>query len=221
MSVKGFDISSNNGSNLDFHKAYKAGYRFVYIKVTEGTNYVNPYAAKHAREAKAAGLLVGAYCFVSPRSGRTGVQEADYFIKHARNAGLLAKGCLRPVADIEITALPKGKPSRVYHYAFVTRVAMHLKRGSFNSFDGKPFIYTASWFWDGILGARNAHGCPLWLAAYTSSWHKYVPRAFKGASIHQYTDHENVAGVGKADADRYLGKNVKALAHNHTLKHAI
>lgn len=223
MSVKGFDISSNNGEHIDFKAAKRAGYDFVYIKVSQGTSYVNPYAAKHAQEARDAGLLVGAYCFVSPSSSRTGAQEADYFIANARKAGLLKKGDLRPVADIEITALPKGKPSRKYHYDFVKRVDRHLGFGSFGSFDGKVFIYTGSWFWDGVLGAKNAHGSPLWLAAYSKFYKRFIPQGFtKGVSIHQYTDKGRVPGVaGDVDLDTYLGKSLLALKNRHALRRSV
>lgn len=221
MSVLGVDISSNNGRNVDFRRLYKDGVRFVYIKVTEGTNYVNPYAAVHAKEAQDAGLLVGAYCFVSPKSGRTGRQEADYFVEKARAAGLLKKGCLRPCADIEISALPKGKPSRQYHYAFVERLIAKIPAGSFGAFDRRPLIYTGSWFWDGVLGAHNAHKCPLWLAAYSTAWKRFVPKAFKkGVSIHQFTDKLRVGG-GSFDGDHYLGKSTATLRRHHTLKHSI
>lgn len=212
MSVLGFDISSNNGQNLDFHAARKAGFRFVFIKVSEGTHYVNPYAKEHTQKAKDAGLLVGAYAFVSPQSDRTGREEADFFLKHAHECGLLEAGCLRPVADIEVTKLPKGQPSRKYHYDFVQRII--------NTIGTKPFIYTGSWFWDGVLGAKNAHRCPLWLASYTKDFKRYIPKGFHRVNIHQFTDKQSVAGVGpKVDGDRYLGKDVDMLRRHHTLKH--
>ena len=39
--VQGFDIS-NYQSNVDFTGAYNAGLRFVMIKATESTNYIDP-----------------------------------------------------------------------------------------------------------------------------------------------------------------------------------
>lgn len=223
MSVKGIDISSNNGRYINFAKIRLEGYRFVLIKATEGVHYQNPYASQHTREAKAAGLIPGAYGFTSPKSTNSGQAEADYFVEYSRHCGLLEKHCLRPCADIEATKLGKGRPSRRYDYGFIERVSRHLGPGTFNAFDGKPFIYTGSWFWDGILGARNAHGCPLWLAAYTSSWKNLIPKAFiKGVSIHQYTDKGKIPGVnGYYDLDRYLGKNVNVLEHLHTLRKSI
>ncbi len=223
MSVKGIDISANNGRNIDFVAVYASGVRFVFIKMTEGT-YVNPYAVDHARAARAAGLLVGGYCFVHPLAGRTGGAEVGLFLDTLRAAGLHKKGSLRPTADIEIAGdLPAGKPARRYHYEFLERLARHIPAGSFGSFDRRPFVYTGSWFWDGVLGALNGHRCPLWLAAYTTGWRRFVPRAFrKGASIHQYSAKGRVPGVsGDCDLNTYFGRNVQVLRRRHVLRHDI
>lgn len=206
----GIDISANNGQHIDFRKVRASGKRFVFIKVSEGT-YVNPYAKEHARAARDAGLLVGAYCFVSPRHGRTGAQEAEMFLRHARAAGLLKKGCLRPAADVEVTNLPHGIESRRYHYAFIERLIKEL--------DGnKPFIYTAKWFWDGYLGAKNSHRCPLWLASYTSKWRSLIPTGWTRVAVHQYTDKGAVPGIsGHVDLNTYFG-DVAKLKRDHALR---
>lgn len=211
MAVRGIDVSANNG-HIDWGRVAKSGVRFAYIKVSEG-DYLNPQAAADAHNAKAAGLLVGAYCFVSPKAGRTGGQEADLFLARALKAGLLSKGCLRPVADIEVTRLPVGRPSRRYDYQFLARIIKVT--------GVKPFVYTGSWFWDGVLGARNSHGCPLWLAAYTTTWKRYIPQGFKrGVSIHQWTDKGTVPGIaGHVDLDTYLGRDVRTFKRRHCLKH--
>jgi len=210
MSVRGLDLSSNNGSHIDFHQIRKAGFRFVIIKVTEGTNYVNPYAKRHATEAKAAGLIVGAYAFLKPSGTHTPEAEAAYFLHHAYECGLLQRGCLRPTVDVEVTSLPKGKPSRRYVYRVIEYIIRKI--------NCKPFVYTGSWFWDGVLGAKNTHKCPLWLAAYTSAWRKLIPKSWGGVSIHQETDRGSAHGVsGRVDVDRYLGRDVAMLRRHHVL----
>lgn len=211
--TKGFDISSNNGplSPQFFRAAFKNGYRFVFIKVTEGTNYVNRYAKDHAKWARDAGLLVGGYDFVSPKSGRTPVEEADFFVKNARDAGLLKKGDLRPAADVEVTSLLAVRASRRYHYRFVERLLNHHKIV-------RPFIYTAKWFWDGVLQARNTHKCPLWLASYTSKWRSLIPTGWSKVTILQSTDKGTVVpGYGNFDIDTYFG-SLHDLKRYHTLK---
>lgn len=208
--VKGIDISANNGEYIDFHKVYKAGYRFVFIKVSEGT-YTNPYAHKHAVAARDAGLLVGGYGFISPIPGRTGAQEAENFIRKARAATLLKKGSIRPACDVEVTKLPAGKPSRRYHYDFISRIIKEL--------DGnKPFIYTAKWFWDGVLGAKNSYRCPLWLASYTPKWRTLIPTGWARVTIHQYTDQGVVPGIaGKVDLNTYFG-TLAQFKRDHVLR---
>lgn len=204
MSVKGIDISSNNGPSIDFKKVHASGVRFVFVKVSEGANYVNPYAERHVHNARAAGLIVGGYHFVHQATGTYASTEAAHFVHNARELGLLKKGSLRPAIDSEIGT------SRQYHY----RVIEH----TITDTNLHPFIYTGSWFWTGVLKARNPHKCPLWLAAYTSSWKKYIPVGWTGASIHQWTDKGKVPGIGtKVDLDTYLS-DLAHLRKNHVLK---
>lgn len=206
----GIDISSNNGSNIDFKKVRASGVEFVFVKVSQGTSYVNPNAERHIREAKAAGLIVGGYHFIDPQPGRKPVLEADHFLRHARGFGVLNKGCLRPAMDSEISGLTAGRPSRRYHYKVIERVI--------DKTTTRPFIYTAQWFWTGVLGALNAHECPLWLASYSSGWRKLIPNPWKGVSIHQYTDKGRVPGVSTfCDLNAYLA-NTKHLHNTHVLK---
>ena len=56
--------------------------------MTEGTWYVNPYAAGQIRNAKAAGLKVSAYHYSMYVSAATAQDEARYFAQAAANSGL-------------------------------------------------------------------------------------------------------------------------------------
>lgn len=61
--VKGIDISSHNGSHIDF-KAVKADtVEFVYIKASEGENFRDSLFYRNYTGAVEAGLKVGAYHF--------------------------------------------------------------------------------------------------------------------------------------------------------------
>lgn len=209
-SVKGIDVSSNNGRSINFTKVHDSGVKFVFVKVSEGTTYVNPYAARHVHDARAAGLIVGGYHFVHPASGVDPHTEADHFLANARKLGLLKAGSLRPAIDSETSVLKPGYASRRYHYGVIDRVISEA--------NVHPFIYTGQWFWTGVLGARNSHKCPLWLAAYTSGWRKLIPYPWKGVSIHQYTDKGRVPGISTpCDLDLYLADEAH-LHNNHVLK---
>ena len=82
--INGIDVSSHdhtNGRAPDWRARRAAGDEFAYIKVTEGTEYVNPYFAKDYEEAKQAGLYVGAYHFARPDL-RKPAEEARFFARH-------------------------------------------------------------------------------------------------------------------------------------------
>ncbi len=62
--ILGVDVSTwqhPDGAAIDWEKVYKVGVRFVLVKATQGTSYVNPWFHRDVDDARAAGLLVGAY----------------------------------------------------------------------------------------------------------------------------------------------------------------
>jgi len=98
------DISSNNhdGTTFDWQKAYKAGFRYVYVKATQGTTYTNPFFQSDCAEALLAGFKVGAYHYYTPAI--TVERQAKYFnAVRATVHGLT----LRPALDYEA-----GTPSK-------------------------------------------------------------------------------------------------------------
>jgi hypothetical protein len=99
------DISSNNhtGTPFDWNAAFAAGYRYVYIKATQGDSYTNPYFASDCADALMAGFQVGAYHFYT-----TSVpipSQAQYFNQVRSSVRGLT---LRPAFDYE-----SGTPSQV------------------------------------------------------------------------------------------------------------
>ena len=99
--VKGIDISSNQGANFDLRREYAAGIRFVYIKATEGSSYVSSTFSKQNTGAIAAGILHGAYHFANP-AGASGAAQARYFLSHG--GGWKADGHTLPgVLDMSST----------------------------------------------------------------------------------------------------------------------
>jgi GH25 family lysozyme M1 (1,4-beta-N-acetylmuramidase) len=62
--AKGIDVSSwqhPNGRAIDWEEVYADGWIFALVKVTQGAGYTNPWGKKDISDARAAGLLVGAY----------------------------------------------------------------------------------------------------------------------------------------------------------------
>jgi GH25 family lysozyme M1 (1,4-beta-N-acetylmuramidase) len=99
--ARGVDVSSfqhPGGARIDWRSVARAGYRFAFIKSTEGTYYVNPYFKTDVAQAEAAGLLVAAYHFANPASSG-GAAQASYAL---RQGAYRADGqMLRMILDIE------------------------------------------------------------------------------------------------------------------------
>ena len=95
--LEGIDVSHWQ-SAIDWSKVAAAGKKFVFMKATESTNFLDPNYASYRAGAKAAGLKVGAYHFAQPTTtAGEAVAEADWFINQAAPR----TGELRPVLDLE------------------------------------------------------------------------------------------------------------------------
>lgn len=73
------DISSWNNAN---YKQAIDSADGVIIKVSEGSNYVNPYLNTYYQYAKSKGKLIGLYHYARPERC-SAVDEASWFVKHA------------------------------------------------------------------------------------------------------------------------------------------
>ncbi len=91
--VRGIDVSRYQGG-IDWAMLAE-GQDFAYIKATEGSGYADDKFAYNFKEAKAAGLRVGAYHFFSFDS--SGETQADNFIENVGDGA----GMLPPVIDVE------------------------------------------------------------------------------------------------------------------------
>lgn len=90
------DASNNNGAAVDFAKIKAEGAVGVYLKVSEGTGFVDPDYVENRKRAKAAGLKVGGYHFGHPKNNA--LTELAFFTQHLA----FEKGDLFPVLDLEV-----------------------------------------------------------------------------------------------------------------------
>lgn len=95
------DVSSHNGalSVSDYRLLLDKGISGVVVKLTEGTNYQNPYAQNQIKNAQAAGLKVSVYHYSHFTDRQSAQAEARYFTDFAIKLGL-AKNIVM-VNDIE------------------------------------------------------------------------------------------------------------------------
>jgi len=94
MSHELLDLASfqhPNNAPIDWKAVKSSGIAGVIIKITEGTNYVNPWidrtknplGADDIADAQAAGLLVNGYHFFHP--GTDKIAQADYYLANGGN----------------------------------------------------------------------------------------------------------------------------------------
>ena len=86
--MNGIDVSSwqHAGVPIDWTEVKAAGYDFVIVKLTEGLSYINPFARNDIEAARAAGLIVGGYCFASPLGAPSA--QASYGLDFAQLCGV-------------------------------------------------------------------------------------------------------------------------------------
>ncbi|KAI9753911.1 MAG: hypothetical protein M4579_004932 [Chaenotheca gracillima] len=195
--VKGFDISHYQGT-VDFKAAYSAGARFVIIKATESTNYVDAGFSDHYDGATAAGLIRGGYHFAHPNAG-TGTAQANYFLAHG--GGWTADGKTLPgMLDIEYN--PSGATCYgLSAAAMVTWISdfvstYHTKTGRY------PLIYSTNDWWTTCTGNSKSFSAnsPLVLASYNSAVGT-IPGGWGFQTIWQNTDSYTYGG----DSDIFNG----------------
>src|SRR2546423_7691789 len=96
--LEGIDVSHWNGS-IDWSQVAASGERFVVMKATEGTGYVDPTYSSNRQGALAAGLVVTAYHFARPDlhpAAAGAAAEADHYVDVAG----IGAGDLIPALDL-------------------------------------------------------------------------------------------------------------------------
>lgn len=82
----GVDASSYQATSVNY-----AGAKFALVKLTEGTNYLNPKASDQIKSAKANGLLVAGYFYANHSGSVTRARaEAKYAVEKAKALGIPA-----------------------------------------------------------------------------------------------------------------------------------
>jgi len=156
--VLGIDVSRWQDDNstpqmMDFRKSYESGARFVFIKSSQA-KYADEDILLNWKNAKAAGLLRGAYHFLTWNySARVQAQYAWSIIEKD-------PGELPPVCDFEHWGVVPEKA-----YDWVWNFVFEMERLS-----GRvPIIYTGAFFWEKYgTTARIWDRYPLWIASYSS-----------------------------------------------------
>jgi lysozyme len=183
------DISHYENVSQDFVATAKAGIVAVVLKATQGIDFVDPTFLLRVAEAKAAGLLVGAYHFLDSNSPAA---QVAHFLMVAAEGGV-------DWLALDWEPYPASQASVMQ----VATVAERVQAAT-----GKwPILYTIRYMLS--VQNRTLSKCPLWLAEYGTR--PICPPGFTAWKLWQHTDGQvgsfvtSVPGIGSCDRSKFAG----------------
>lgn len=217
--LKGIDVSDAQGS-IDWGKVKDDGISFVFLKATEGADFVSKTFTEERVDAiRKAGLLWGPYHYLRPRRDRNGVVESRHFYRTVVDRGWRHGHDLPLVVDIEWisnrveVAAMTGAQLREYSSEFCEDVYQRngtkLRRGC--------MTYLSPAFAPELGNRPPRRGGVSFVAAWDAPDGKPpTPSGFQRSKVlfHQISDRARVAGVPTAvDLNLFLGSraDLKAL----------
>lgn len=194
LEIQGIDISRYQG-RVDFAAAQAAGTKFVFIKATEGADYVDPNFAANWAAARAAGMPRAAYHFMAWCS--LARDQAEWFKRNVP----ADPDALPPILDLELNHMSscKAKFSRADMLEKI-RLMLH----EMEAHTGKmPVIYTDMTFHHDFLAGEYFDNA-FWLRSVAAEpGERYYNRMW---SFWQWTQTGTMPGVsGEVDRNAFYG----------------
>jgi lysozyme len=194
MPIQGIDVARYQ-ENVDFPRARGAGIHFVFMKATEGKDYIDPDFQRNWVRARDAGMPRGAYHFMTWCSLAS--EQAAWFAQNVP----ADPSALPPVLDLEWNnhSSCKVKPSRENALEKIRYMLEAMERHT-----GKmPIIYTDMNFHRDILEGEYFPNA-FWLRSTAAEPHeRYKNRPW---TFWQYTQTGVVPGVrGEVDRNVFYG----------------
>lgn len=188
--IGGVDLSNWQGK-VDFTQLKGAGTDYVFIKASQGGTVADPDYRTNIQAARAAGLAAGSYHFYV-----TSDTPQAQFANFSAQVGLLQRGDLPPVVDIEVL---NGNSSADLATALKQFLGLIEQR-----YGVKPIIYSGESFANEYLSGFSSY--PLWLAEYNGAAQPKLPLDWATWTFWQYSEGGRAAGVdGPVDLDRFNG----------------
>jgi GH25 family lysozyme M1 (1,4-beta-N-acetylmuramidase) len=163
VDIAGIDVSHWQGT-IDWASVKTAGYKFAFMKATQGNSYNDPTFSTNLTNATAQGIRVGPYHFCELDTGygdpTDPVTEANHFlaiIKPKYQTGRY----LPPVADVE--QFPTGLTTAQLQTLTSTWV-QSFSDTIYNALGVRPIIYTSLSKANSYYTSRVAGNHELWLA---------------------------------------------------------
>lgn len=187
---EGIDVSVFQGS-INFQRVREAGKTAVYIRSSLGSNYVDPNFRENYQNARANGLLVGFYHYVTARSTDEARQQARFFVDTVRGKQMQ----MRLAMDYEHF---DGQTDRE-----INDIAHEFMDELVTASGKEAVVYTGAYhakvLWDQALADKY----PLWVADYGAVLPEYNDK-WRGWVGFQYSDKGEMGGIrGRVDLDRF------------------
>lgn len=182
--VKGLDVSHYQ-NNINWNKVSNEDYKFIYIKATEGEDFVDKTFAFNWKGAIDNGFLVGAYHFFVTSS--TGESQANNFI----NLVPIDENSLPPVIDIEIS---KNEDKEIVR----ENLAVMIKK-LYEVYQKRPVLYVTYTTYNAFIQGYFEE-CDIWIRDIIKSAKLADDRAW---SFWQYCNRGRIQGI-----DTYVDINV-------------
>lgn len=177
---RGIDISEFQGE-IDFEEVRRSGIEAVYIRVGAG-EYTDEYFAENYERAKAAGLKIGFYHYVTARSVEEGRRQARFFASLAAGR----EPDMRLAMDFEYFGSLSVSQINAISEAYLDELTALTRR--------EVVIYSDLSNARKIFSRALAEKYPLWAAQYgadepsaNGKWREWVG--------FQYTDEGRVGGI--------------------------
>lgn len=185
--VRGVDVSSYQ-LEIDWEGLEDEGYKFAFIKATEGSSLVDDRFEYNWDEANDTSIRAGAYHFLSYDS--SGKSQAENYIETVDKRW----GMLPPVVDVEFYGrYEEEHPSNKKLWRVLDKVLEELEK----HYGMKPIIYTNTHIYDRYISGRY-EDYDIWISAHD------IPDTLRDGrewAFCQYTFNgtsENVGGGSKA-----------------------
>ena len=176
----GIDVSEWQG-NIDFSEVKAFGIDIVYIKSSQGTNYIDPYFRTNYASAKDAGLKIGFYHFLTATTENEAIQEANFF---ASVVNVLAPDC-KLAMDFEVFDELSIEQINNISLAFLSEVERLTEK--------ELVIYSDAFNARNTFDERLSEQYPLWVAEYDvtepsdGNWSSWIG--------FQYTNQGRISGI--------------------------
>lgn len=207
----GVDLASYQSTNVSY-----TGAKFAIIKLTQGTDYLNPKAEQQIKSAKAHGLLPAGYFYANHGNSVSRARsEAKYAVAKAKALGI-------PEGSYIADDFEQGSGNSVSGGVQANTEAILAAMQEIKSAGYQPLIYSGAFVLRNHMSITRlvkSFGTCLWVASYKVSGRQdyadfnYFP-SMDGVAIWQFTD--NYRGLN-VDGNISL-IDLKISSHNHAPK---